>query len=183
MSRKKIAKTPASAETTSRRAKHLPPTPSPSPASGDLTLRARRAVENAYEAATDDTPRPLFSEEMMAVARNNASAYDEDDPLCLFRYFHLRSNAEWYVMTATRLGKGAVNMFTGESAEGHVEFYGFACLGVPQDAECGTIPLDKASGMGLRDLPGLAPGVASVELDRHWTPQRLSVVRRRVSGK
>lgn len=60
-----------------------------------------------------------------------------------------------------------------------MQFFAFACLGDPDCAEAGVVPLDECGGFGLRDLA--AQGI-DVELDRVYTPEPVSVVWRRIKG-
>lgn len=144
-----------------------------------LAERAKAAVKNAYRQLEGKNANPIFTQEMFDLLQEQDP--DSDDPLCLFHYFGLQCG-DWYVFAAERMGRRAVNIHTGESAEGLIQFTAFVCLGDPTHAEVGIVPLDKCSGMGLRDIPPLFPGVAAVELDRYFTPQRLSVIHRRVKG-
>jgi hypothetical protein len=148
---------------------------------GDLAERAQRAVEKACRAVQGANANPIFTEEMFGLLQEQDA--NSDDPLCLFRYFTPMRGGEWYVYAADRLGPKATNMLTGGSAAGHIQFWAFACLGDPTLAEAGLVPLDKANGMGLRDIPPIVPGLAAVELDRNYVPERISQVSRRITGR
>lgn len=163
-----------------------PTTPPRKPAAKNRSLadRAEAAVSKAYRKHGNKYPsqNPIFTDEMFDLLREqNCHA---DDPLCLYRYYAMVADAEWYVMGAERLGKDARNIQTGESAEGKIQFWAFARIGDPDDAEIGVVPLDKGSDMGLRDLRHpLGPAVAAVELDKYYEPERLSVIVKRIRGR
>jgi len=144
-----------------------------------LGERAKAAVREAYRrfGASDPSANPIFTDEMYDLLQEQDP--HTRDPLCLFHYFGILGG-DWYVYGAEKLGPKAIGRITGESAAGMIHFWAFACLGDSATAEAGLVPLDKAGGMGLRDIRAPFPGMAAVELDRYYSPRLLSVVWRSI---